>query len=62
MDTHFEAIKVTKEKHKFTFGILYQTQLSIFHSYFYEAHNPFTKKTRKARLYKKRKGFEMKKR
>jgi len=62
MEMHFEAIKDVKEKYKFTLGILYQTQTSICHSYFYEAHNPFTKKTRKARLYKKRKGFEMKKR
>jgi 2-oxoglutarate ferredoxin oxidoreductase subunit beta len=47
----FEAIKVAKEKHKFTIGIFYRTKKPVYHKKLYGDHNPSTKKLKRdARL------------
>ena len=51
--TYFEAIKTTKEKHKFTLGMFYRTQRSVYHKELYGDHNPITQRiTREERLKK----------
>ena len=55
-ETHFEAIKAAKEKHKFTLGVFYKTKKTIYHEVLYGDHNPITKKvSREKRLGKIRK-------
>jgi 2-oxoglutarate ferredoxin oxidoreductase subunit beta len=39
-ETYFEAIKVAKEKHKFTIGVFYRKQQAIYHKELYGEHNP----------------------
>ena len=51
-----EAIKLAKEKHKFTIGVFYRTQRPIYHKELYGEHNPFTNRlARDTRLDKIRK-------
>ncbi len=51
--TYFEAIKTAKEKHKFTLGMFYRTQRSVYHKELYGDHNPITQRiTREERLKK----------
>ena len=55
-ETYFEAIKAAKEKHKFTLGVFYRTQRSIYHRELYGDHNPITKSiSKEVRLEKIRK-------
>jgi 2-oxoglutarate ferredoxin oxidoreductase subunit beta len=52
-ETHFEAIKAAKEKHKFTIGVFYRSSRPVYHKVLYGDHNPVTKKIpRLARLEK----------
>ncbi len=41
-ETYFGAIKVAKEKHKFTLGVFFRTQRPIYHKELYGSHNPIT--------------------
>ncbi|MFW9822547.1 MAG: thiamine pyrophosphate-dependent enzyme [Candidatus Thorarchaeota archaeon] len=43
-ENQLEAIKIAKEKHKFTIGIFYRTHRTIYHKELYGEHNPVTKK------------------
>ncbi len=60
-ENYMDAIKIAKEKHKFTVGIFYRTQKPIYHQKLYGDHNPITKKSsREERLDKIRKILESK--
>ena len=39
-----DAIKIAKEKHKFTLGIFYRTTRPVYYKELYGDHNPVTKK------------------
>jgi 2-oxoglutarate ferredoxin oxidoreductase subunit beta len=43
-ETHLEAIKTAKTKHKFTLGVFYQTQKPTYHIELYGDHNPVLKR------------------
>jgi hypothetical protein len=56
-----DAIKIAKEKNKFTLGVFYRTQKPTYHRVLYGDHNPVTKKiSKKQRLDKIRKILESK--
>ncbi len=58
---YFEAIKASKEEHKFTVGVFYRTSRAVYHIELYGDHNPITKKvSRDTRLEKIRKIIESK--
>jgi len=60
-ENYLDAIKIAKEKHKFTLGIFYRTQKPIYHKKLYGDHNPITKRlARDTRLDKIRKILESK--
>ncbi len=55
-ESHLEAIKTAKTKHKFTLGVFYQTQSPVYHKELYGDHNPITNRlSRDIRLDKIRK-------
>jgi len=43
-ETHLEAIKFAKKRHKFTLGVFYQTQKPTYHIELYGDDNPITNK------------------
>ena len=60
-ETYFEAIKATKEKHKFTIGVFFRTTRRVYHKELYGDHNPIIKRLSKGtRLDKIRKILESK--
>jgi 2-oxoglutarate ferredoxin oxidoreductase subunit beta len=60
-ENYFEAIKVAKEKHKFSLGVFYRTKKPVYHKELYRNHNPITKRlSREIRLEKIRKILEIK--
>jgi 2-oxoglutarate ferredoxin oxidoreductase subunit beta len=51
--TYMDAIKLAKEKHKYTLGIFYRTQKPVYHKKLYGDHNPISKRlSRSTRLEK----------
>ncbi len=59
-ENYLEAIKVNKEKHKFTIGVFFRTSKPVYHRKLYGEHNPLTKKlSRKIRLEKLHKILEL---
>ncbi|MFX0060221.1 MAG: thiamine pyrophosphate-dependent enzyme [Candidatus Hodarchaeota archaeon] len=49
--SYIDAIKIAKEKHKFTLGVFYRTQRPIYHKELFGDHNPVTQKiSREIRL------------
>jgi len=60
-ENYMDAIKIAKEKHKFTLGIFYRTQKPIYHKKLYGDHNPIDNRlSRDERLDKIRKILESK--
>jgi 2-oxoglutarate ferredoxin oxidoreductase subunit beta len=43
-ENYMDAIRIAKEKHKFTIGVFYRTQRPIYHKELYGDHNPVIKK------------------
>jgi len=55
-ENYIDAIKISKEKHKFTLGVFYRTHRSIYHKELYGDHNPIANRlSRETRLNKIRK-------
>ncbi|MFX1569203.1 MAG: thiamine pyrophosphate-dependent enzyme [Promethearchaeota archaeon] len=60
-NNYMDAMKLAKEKHKFTIGVFYRTTRPIYHRELYGDHNPITKRfSRDIRLEKIRKMLESK--